>query len=116
MNNLPEEFSWSEYEAFMRKYHDNCERINNRIFKAIKNQLGQKFHDTLNELAIETEVSGAFALVKSPKGEYQPDEEWDMINGIWVDQRCVGEFGDSWEGQVYVKLKEGLFLEMAYAM
>lgn len=106
---------FADYAAEMNQYNDNSNRINNRILKAIKNQLGEKFKEAILLCAEESDACGPFALVKKPKGEYL-DEEYEAFKGLWVDQRSYGDTGDSWQGEVYIKLKENLYLEIGYSM
>lgn len=105
----------SSYDNFMKEYHNNCNKKNNRILKAIKNLNGEKFYKNLLKCMKETEVGDAFKIVRKPRGEVQ-EESYGQIKKIWVDQRAVGDSGDSWEGTVSVKIKEGRWLEMPFSM
>jgi len=63
----------------------------------------------------ETEVGDAFKIVRKPRGESQK-ENYGQIKQLWVSQQAVGDSGDSWEGTVSVKIKEGRWLEMPFSM
>jgi len=105
----------SSYDNFMKKHHDNCNRINNRILRAIKNIKGEKFYKDLLRCMEENEVGDGFNIVKKPRGEAQK-EKYGRIKEIWVSQQAVGDSGDSWEGTVSVKIKDDKWLEMPFSM
>lgn len=106
---------WDDYMKSMNEYADECDRINNRILNVIKGQLGVKFEKALLALAEESEVDGVFELVRKTSGSYQK-ENYGSFRGYWVEQRSVGDSGDSWDGYIYVKLKPKLFIKMHYSM
>lgn len=110
---------WAEYAESMNKYHTECKRVNDRIIKAVANQLGQSFVNDIWSCVEESEglpeYSGKFFFLRKPRGQWQ-EEEYDNFNGIWVDQWSVGDSGDSWNGVVCIKLKKGLWLAFDYSM
>jgi hypothetical protein len=106
---------WADYSREMNRYYTNCQRVNNRILKVIRNQLGVEFENAIIECAKETEACGEFRLVKELSGDLQK-EDYGSFKYIWVDQRAYGDAGDSWQGEVFVQLKNGLFLEIGYSM
>lgn len=103
-----------EYYEEQRQYNDAAERSNNRIFRAIENHIGKGFLRDLIECIEETEVSGKFALVKEPRGKFQK-EAFGCIVGMWVDQWQSGTEADDYAGDIYVKLKDSLYLKMGYS-
>jgi hypothetical protein len=103
-----------DYGKEMTKYHEEIERNNTPILNAIKEENGQEFYDDLEAYMQESEVCGAFKIVTEPRGEKQ--EEGGIIEFVWVDQRSVGDSGDSWEGTITVKISEVKYLEMPFSM
>lgn len=106
---------WAEYSDSMKSFHEEESRWNKRILDVIKSQLGQTALDYIIEIFKESEASGKMEIVHETTGEYQK-EETNSFGGIWVDQWSVGDSGDSWNGFVYVKLKEGMYLKTFYSM
>src|ERR1035437_7486963 len=103
-----------DYGKEMTKYHEEIERNNTPILNAIKEENGQEFYDDLEAYMQESEVCGAFKIVTEPRGEKQ--EEGGIIEFVWVDQRSVGDSGDSWERTITVKISEVKYLEMPFSM
>lgn len=122
-NNEPteEEFYneiWAEISDEMDRYHDEISRINNRIFKAIENQIGKGFLLDLKTLIEDSGCIGSFLLVESSNitGKFQSEHESGCITGIWVYQYSVADTGDSFAGTIWVKLKSNKYLQMYFAV
>lgn len=103
-----------EYTNGMREYHQEIERKNNPILEAIKEEKGQDWYNELCQLIEESQVSGLFEIMKIPYGEKQPSS--DLIEWEWVDQRSVGDSGDSFEGHIIVQIGENRYLKMPFSM
>ncbi len=112
------------HEAMLeeQRYSDNCKRINDRIFRAITNQIGAGFLNDLKTLIEESEIGGAYRIVDEVPNNYhnkkelfQEESDYGCITGIWVYQHSVGDGGDSFAGQIWVKLKNYKYLEMDFA-
>ncbi len=91
-------------------------RQNDRIFKAIGNQLGVGFLSDLKTLIEDCECKDRFKLVDEPTGKFQIESDFGCIAGIWITQYSVGTEGDSYEGTIWVKLKNYKYLEMNFSM
>jgi hypothetical protein len=103
-----------DYGKAMKEYHDEIERNNAPILKAVKEEKGDEWFEELENLMEESEVGGAFKIVAKPNGEKQ--SSGDLIKWEWVDQYSVGDSGDSWEGTITVKISNGKYLEMPFSM
>jgi hypothetical protein len=108
-----------EYHHAMDQYHNEVNRVNDRIFHAIKSVKGRKFFNDINKFMVAQgkdgiDTGGAYALVRKPKGKYQ-DEDWRSFKGIWCDQWSTGMEGDSWSGNMYIQLKKNMWLEIGYS-
>lgn len=99
----------------MSAYHAECLRVNDRIFKVIQSVLGNAFLADIQDVLTDCEVNGQFSLVKDPVGEWQRERRGN-VTGIWVDQCSVGDSGDSYEGRIWIKLKERLYLQADFSM
>jgi hypothetical protein len=88
---------------------------NERILKAVRNQKGEDYYKCLLDFINDSEVNGAMQIVRKPKGEFQR-ESYGVIKNAWVEQYSVGDTGDSFEGFVSVKLKQGRWLQMPFRM
>lgn len=107
---------WEEAGKQRDIYYEEVERINNRILKAIIAIKGQKFVNSLYAIINEDRCNEfAFALVKKPDGKCQK-ASYGLIKEIWINQWSVGTEGDSFNGYIYVNLKENLWLEMYFAI
>jgi len=107
---------WADAMASLDKFHNECDRINFRIMKAITNQLGNAFVKNLCIISTDCEVSNdAWWFSKTPIGSYQK-EGYGAIKGYWVSQQSVGDSGDSYSGTICIKLKERLYLIMPFSM
>lgn len=108
-------------EAGMDEYFKGLEQVdkyNNRILKAIKSVKGKTFYKHL--LALIKDAGSVswdeWEIVKEPNGHKQKETEFGrQIKHIWVDQWSVGMEGDSFEGYIWVQLKENKYLKFRYA-
>jgi len=109
------ENAMADYYKWEKKRYENVQRINNRIIKAIESVKGKEFAKDFLECAGEMEVGAQdWSFVKKPVGIFQ-EEDYGLIQGIWVDQwRNGGYEGDDFAGDIYIKLKENIFLKMGY--
>lgn len=102
------------YES-MAAYDREVERSNKRLCKAILNQLGTTFLKEIMAVAHESEVQNKMEIVRETTGEYQKEYGYDCFEGYWVDQWSVGDSGDSFNGYIYIQLKENRWLKMYYS-
>ena len=96
-------------------YNNETMRINDRIFKAIGNQIGHGFLKDLSELIEDAGCQHRFRIVDEPNGKYQSESDFGCITGNWVTQYSVGMEGDSYEGTIWVKFKNYKYLEMDFS-
>lgn len=89
----------------MAAYDWETMRQNDRVFKAISNQLGLGFLSDLKILIEDCGCNERFKLVDEPTGKFQSESDFGCIVGIWITQYSVGTEGDSYEGTIWVKLK-----------
>lgn len=108
-------------EAGMDEYLKGLEQVdkhNRRILKAIKAVKGKTFYRHLVALIKDAgSVSwNEWEIVKEPNGKKQKETEFGRsIKQIWVDQWSVGTGGDSFEGYIWVQLKENKYLKFRFS-
>ncbi len=108
-----------DYCKSMEDYQDECDRINERILKAIRSVNGDKFAEAVlafvkSQFEEGVDIEGGWKLTKRKHGDYQK-EDWVSFKGIWVDQWSVGDSGDSWNGHIFIKLRKDKYLELSYS-
>ena len=126
MNNHEDEIDEFYFsQEFFNEIMDECEeereiqlneerRMNNRLMNVIRSVKGEKFYDNLRLIIQEVKPHGSFEFSKFNEGQWQ-SERYGEIRGYWVSQSQADDSGDSFYGQVYVKLKENKYLMMFYA-
>jgi len=104
-----------DYYLELDKIVNEASRHNKRLLKAVKRVLGARFSKAVTLTADDCEACPSYKwkLVKKPRGDRQ-SHDIKPIKWIWVDQWAVGCDGDSWEGHIYIPLKENLYLEFYY--
>lgn len=108
-------------EQGMQDYFDGVKEIdrrNTRLLKAIKKIKGKTFYRHLIALIKDANPTewGEFEVVSNPGGKMQKETEFGRsIKYIWVDQWSVGMEGDSFEGYIWVQLKENKYLKFRYS-
>ena len=104
----------------MKEYYDYLKEEsekNHRLLLEIKKDKGSTFYKYLIEIINESEgIKGVAQIVDKPVGEFQKEKYGRQIKGIWVDQRSVGDSGDSWEGTVCVQPDKSRYLKLGYSM
>lgn len=112
-NQMDMEQGMEEWAAYEREVY----RKNQRLLKAIKSVKGKTFHKHLLEVIEESEGLRSLAtIVKEPVGDFQKENYGREIKGIWVQQWSVGDTGDSFEGNVCVKIKPNKYFKFSYSM
>ena len=103
-----------EYTKGMEEYHKRIEAHNTPILEWIIKEKGEDWYAELAQLIEESRIHGEFEIVKKPFGNKQ--EASELIEWEWVDQRSLGDSGDSFEGFVTVKISDDRFLRMPFSM
>lgn len=104
------------YEEELKNRYAEEGRKNARIMSAIKSQLGEKYFRAVLDCIMECEGYGLYELEREPGGHKQM-EEWFEFDHIYVDQwRNGGYSGDEFAGNIWIPLKENLYLKVRYEM
>jgi len=104
-----------EYYAEETKFHENNKRISDRILKILKAVKSEEWYSELMEYSKEAETHNPFAIVRKPKGQYQGEDEYELLGGVWVEQSSSYPCEDCYYGTVTVKIDEKRYLEMPFA-
>jgi len=89
-------------------------RWNKRIFAAIESVCGHLFLEDVLSVMDWCGCSGKCRLVNESEGDFQQENDYNIITGFWIHQTSVG-FEDSFAGTVWIKLKDNMFLEADYS-
>ena len=58
-----------------------------------------------------------FSIEEKPLGEFQREEEYDHIEGIWVNQTTNGGYiGDEFAGTISIKIQDDKYFQFHYYM
>ena len=105
-----------QYEEELKNRDAEWARKNARILNAIEKQLGKEYRQAVFDCIMESEGYGLFELVKKPTWKKQT-EDWGAFDHIYVDQWMNGGMtGDDFAGDIYIPLKENLYLKVRYEM
>ena len=108
-------------EQGMQEYFDGIDEVdrrNSRLLKAIKAVKGKAFYRHLIALIKDANPTewDQWEIVNEPGGVKQKETEFGRgIKYIWVDQWSVGMEGDSFEGYIWVQIKENKYLKFRYS-
>jgi hypothetical protein len=84
----------SEYNAEVAKHNDD-------IIKSF----GEKAKKDFDRLTDCCEISEKITIVDNPKGDKQ-NNGFGIFKDVYIDQRSIGLEGDSFEGEIYTKVKD----------
>lgn len=108
------DYIWGEIMEEENKFFDETRRINNRILKAIGNQLGEEFLEDLKYCIKDCEISqGSYGFSKKPIGNFQK-EDYGKIKYMWVDQHGPVIDADDFYGTISIELKPYKYLILSY--
>ena len=113
---------WAEAMKGVEEWHDEIARKNGRVLKAIRSVKSKSFYRSLSaylkDLYYEcyNKEQMEFALVKQPAGKLIKESWGKELKQHWVDQYSSGPEGDSYDGYIYIQLKEKMFLRVNYSM
>ncbi len=94
----------------MKKGLEEQAKKDNAVIKEAKKHLTKKQIERFEADLKDIEFVWGCKFVDKPKGEYQRNPFYEE----WVDQKTVGDSGDSFIGEVYIKLSNGKYLEYSY--
>lgn len=104
----------ANYAGYQKEEQIINNKSNDRLFRAVRSVAGEVFLRDLVECMEENGCSGRLDITQSPSGHFQ-EEKWESFDGMWVDQYVDGgQIGDTFEGCIYVKVREGKYIRGHY--
>ena len=91
------------------------EQKDKKILKEIENKVSYNLFDDILSLLSEHDYTCDYAITDHPEGEFQIDDDFEHIEGVYVNQSSDGGMtGDDWIGTCCVKLKENEYFKFWY--
>ena len=100
-----------EFDQAMDAYYEQLENMHRENEQLLKKHCidleSEKYYDLFDGAEI-----GVIKEAQKPLGDPDPD-----IKGVWVDQWQNGGYtGDSYAGDIYIKINKSLYLKIPYEM
>ena len=105
----------NEHYTEMVRYEEDVSRVNNRIFSVIEKYIGAGFVRDLSRYIEELNCCEPFYFKDEPIGKFQEENESGCITGVWIEQWSTGMEGDSYSGNISIKLKDYKWLIIPYS-
>lgn len=95
---------------------DQAYTRNMNVLKILRSVKGKTFVKHLRRFLKECEAKFTvpFIITRDTRGDWVEEKWGKEIQRYWVDQRCTNIEGDSFEGYIWVQLREGRFLKFFY--
>jgi len=90
--------------------HEEQIKKDNAVIEEAKKYLTKKQIEIFESSIDDLEYISHCEFVDKPQGRDQSNQYYEE----WVDQRSVGDSGDCFTGEVYIKLSNGKFLKYHY--
>ena len=112
-----------EVKEAMDAYHNEIIREANELAEKDSTILAKvhalsskEFYKDFLEWLSEEEngVIGYYEILDKPKGEYQTEDEYGLIKGMWVDQYVTPMIEDDYHGYLTIKLENGKYFECSF--
>jgi len=89
----------------------------NKILEYVKSKVSSEiFQDILFSIKM-SENTMDYKIVNEPAGTFQKDDEFEFLDGYWVNQTVNGGFvGDEYAGDIYIKIDENEYFTYFYRM
>lgn len=113
-----EEFNESDFFAEImeleRLFDEQTRETNENLFKVIKKLKGKRFVNDLKFLNKYNDSNLPYYISKKPLGKIQSEYETRVIKEAYVEQWTTGMEGDSFAGNISVKIRENQFIIMPF--
>ncbi len=71
-------------------------------------------HEDFMSITEDVSVTGKIEVVSKPSGTDNCEDGYGVFGIVYVDQRSVGDSGDSYEGEIYGHLGVNKWLKIPY--
>ena len=99
------------------QFEKEGKEADDNVLNTVKGFLSEdQFEDVLNLLE-ECYNTYNYSIEDKPKGDYQEEEDYPNLVGIWVNQTTNGGYsGDEFAGTISVKLSNDKYFQFYYSM
>jgi len=108
------------YDKSILEWQESEKKENEKIKKILELVKSKVSNGAYEEILYEIEVSEytyEYLITDKPKGEFQDCNDFEYLEGIWVDQITNGGYtGDEFAGTVSIKISENEYLQFSYSM
>ena len=86
------------------------------ILNDVKSKVSEGVYDDILHFISGHDETRDYKITDKPKGEYQEEEEYDHLQGVYVDQTCNGGYvGDDFAGTISIEIGRNEFFEFYYS-
>lgn len=97
----------------MKKLNEDDQKILDHIKSIVSDGIFKDIEYNLNECYCCYDLN----VVDNPKGIFQDSEDYEFIDGIYIDETVSGGYtGDEFMGTCSIKISESEFLQFSYSM
>lgn len=88
-----------------------------KVLGIVKSKVSKKAFDDILYYIDVSENTYDYLITDKPKGKFQKEEEFEELDGLWVDQTVNGGYlGDEYAGTVSIKILENEYFQFNYSM
>ncbi len=85
------------------------------VLNKIKELVSDDYFNDINDLISEQYSCFSFKIVDKHQGIIQYEDEFNVLNHIYIKQWAVGLSGDSWSGYIWISLLNGNYFQFSYS-
>lgn len=101
----------------LTQFEGDPKEKDNKVLNTVKEFLSKDQFDDIVNLLEECTNTYDYSIEDDPKGDYQKEEDYPNIVGIWVNQTTNGGYsGDEFAGTISVKLSNDKYFQFYYYM
>ena len=104
----------NEHYAEIEKEEERNIFLTDEILKPLREEKSEEWFKELTSYAEESGTHYPFEIVTKPLGKWQEEEEYPLLNGVWVEQSSSYGCEDCYYGTVTVKIDDNRYLEMPF--
>ena len=87
------------------------------VLETVESLVTPEMFKDIEDAILHSEYAYNYKITDAPKGEFQQEDEYPALGGIWVDQTTNGGYsGDDFAGTVSVKIDDRNYFEFTYSM
>ena len=87
------------------------------VLEEVKAVVTPEMFEEIESCLVDSDNTYGYKITDKPQGEFQQEDEYPALGGIWVDQTTNGGMaGDDFAGTISIKLGENKYFEFGYWM